>query len=48
MNNIINIYNLENIINMENSKIELTSFLFTVRNKFYYYHLTTEYLYSKI
>jgi hypothetical protein len=27
---------------MENSKIELASFFFTLRNRLYYYHLTTE------
>ena len=27
---------------MENSKNELASFFFTLRNKLYYYHLTTE------
>jgi hypothetical protein len=39
MNNTRNINNLEN---MNNSKIELASFFFTLRNKLYYYHLTTE------
>jgi hypothetical protein len=42
MNDLDNMNNIRNIDNLENSKIELVSFFFTLRNKLYYYHLTTE------